>query len=601
MMAWAIFSFYLACSVPAGFITPNTLHVYNNYSYDQVIFHPDRTCRTTGLPKLARSKYCPYMKCNVSRMDHFCPWVNQAVGEENYRFFLFFLFTNVMVIGYAAVCMGLILASVVHDKKLFQAQFVQGGGKRGGGGGQEVTSASTMIVLQYLLYTEVTTVCVLILTASMAFVLLCFLGYHLSLVFRGMTTNESYKWGEVSDYHKRIIKAHLAVVGFVESGELDEKVLAADPAVARKEGGEEGEGGEAGEAGKKGQEETKFFGRHDHGHDHGHDQSHGSGAAAAAAVAPSAFFAQPTASAVAAGAANGGGGGGGGGGGLARKSGKDGAEDEENEEDEEDEEDDEGDEDEDEEPQFELSAIPQPSSSSSSSPRASGAAGGGGKGGGGDGGSERVAKRRPSLEAAVPRWRKEVAAGARLHYRSLPPLGALLNHPGPLPENIYNMGAWANLMEVGGHARAARATTTTAAAARQRQRRRRPRMPPPPTPASSSSSFLPPHPSCSLPPLCSRCSSRGPNGARPSSGSRGTSRAVGGGSRGTEGGGGRSGRGACLAYRRSIVGSAVWSVGQLVRRVSQRKRWGIRGLLAGVRWRSSSSERHDCAPVCVLR
>ena len=37
---------------------------------------------------------------------------------------------------------------------------------------------------------------------------------------------------------------------------------------------------------------------------------------------------------------------------------------------------------------------------------------------------------------------------ARLHHRSLPPLGALLNHPGPVPENIYNMGPWANLMEV---------------------------------------------------------------------------------------------------------------------------------------------------------
>ena len=339
------------------------------------------------------------------------------------------------MIGYAAVCMGVILASVVHDKKLFQAQFVQGGGKKGDG--DNVTSASTLIVLQYLLYTEVTTVCVLILTASMAFILYFFLAYHLSLVFRGMTTNESYKWSEVSDYHKRIVKAHLAVVGFVESGELPQKVLAADPAVVRKEGREE-EGGKEGEEAKEGKQ---FVGRH-HEHDHG---------AAAAAVAPSAFFAQPTASAAAAtGAADGGGAGVGGG--SARKSRKEGTreeeeededEDEEAEDEEEEEEEEEEDDDEAEEPQFELSAIPQPSSSSSS-PTASGASGSGG----GGGGSGRVEKPRPSLEAAVQRWRKEVAAGARLHHRSLPPLGALMNHPGPVPVNMYNMGAWANLMEV---------------------------------------------------------------------------------------------------------------------------------------------------------
>jgi hypothetical protein len=74
----------------------------------------------------------------------------------------------------------------------------------------ERISATNGVVLQYLLYKHTTTVALFILVLVMALVIWGFFGYHLSLVARGMTTNESFKWASVKHAHKQMCQQYHA-------------------------------------------------------------------------------------------------------------------------------------------------------------------------------------------------------------------------------------------------------------------------------------------------------------------------------------------------------------------------------------------------------
>jgi hypothetical protein len=76
----------------------------------------------------------------------------------------------------------------------------------------------------------------LILCFVMTFVIWGFFGYHLWLVARGLTTNESFKWQGVTNYFKRLRKEHAAAAKSIEAAK---EVLAA----CQKNG--EGTGGDA--------------------------------------------------------------------------------------------------------------------------------------------------------------------------------------------------------------------------------------------------------------------------------------------------------------------------------------------------------------------
>ena len=95
VFALCVGSWVAACTVSPGIVTAETVATFDRYPYDGIIFGPGGVCRTTGVRKIARSKYCRYMRANVARFDHFCPWLNQAVGERNYRVFLGFLLCHV--------------------------------------------------------------------------------------------------------------------------------------------------------------------------------------------------------------------------------------------------------------------------------------------------------------------------------------------------------------------------------------------------------------------------------------------------------------------------------------------------------------------------
>ena len=62
--------------------------------------------------------------CSIPRFDHHCGWLNQCVGQKNYKYFLLFLFSNAIMLCYGALAMGCVLASIVKENRLFESTFV---------------------------------------------------------------------------------------------------------------------------------------------------------------------------------------------------------------------------------------------------------------------------------------------------------------------------------------------------------------------------------------------------------------------------------------------------------------------------------------------
>jgi len=191
-VAFIMYTFYKASVVGPG----NAFDVKhaNCYAYDGFLY-VHRDCRTCHKRKPARSKHCALCQTCVPRFDHHCPWINQCVGEDNYRWFLLFIGWNALFLTYASYVLGAILLWITVEQKLWSMQYTH----RPSG---KIVSASWQIVFQYMMAGFGLEMCLLVLCAVMAVVMYGFLGYHLHLIFENTTTNESEKWGGVEDYYR---------------------------------------------------------------------------------------------------------------------------------------------------------------------------------------------------------------------------------------------------------------------------------------------------------------------------------------------------------------------------------------------------------------
>ena len=106
--------FFLTCFSDPGTVTAASLARHGStYAFDGLLYAP-RRCVTMRLPAPARSKFCRVTNRRVARFDHFCVWMNNAVGENNYRYFLGFLLTHVVLCAYGA---GLMFAILVGEAR----------------------------------------------------------------------------------------------------------------------------------------------------------------------------------------------------------------------------------------------------------------------------------------------------------------------------------------------------------------------------------------------------------------------------------------------------------------------------------------------------
>jgi palmitoyltransferase ZDHHC4 len=195
-------SWRLASRTSPGLITKATLTQYNHYPYDHIMYEPGLVCRTRRIPRLARSKFDRHFYHeNVARFDHYCGWVYNTIGQENYRFFLLFLAVHVLMCIYGSYVIGLLFCGEILQHNLLHITFFDRYT------GQEIT-ATKYIVFQYLFHKFLLEAAVWVIATVMGLALALFLAYHAWLTSRGLTTNESYKWGQVLQWYKRALREY---------------------------------------------------------------------------------------------------------------------------------------------------------------------------------------------------------------------------------------------------------------------------------------------------------------------------------------------------------------------------------------------------------
>ena len=163
------------------------------------------TNRNSSSPlKLARSKY-DRMKYHhyIPKYDHYCFWMNNTFGEENYRYFLLFLFVHVLMCGYGSRIIGRLLYNDVYIIHQFHIRTFMDASTK-----QEIP-VTTYILFQYLISVYLYEMAVLMILMVMCIALFLFLTYHVYLVtFTGLTSQEMYKWSQIQTWYRTELKLY---------------------------------------------------------------------------------------------------------------------------------------------------------------------------------------------------------------------------------------------------------------------------------------------------------------------------------------------------------------------------------------------------------
>ncbi len=174
-------SWHKACNVGPGNITARTIPLYDHYEYDNILY-TNKLCGTLHIRKIARSKYDRFSRRHIPRFDHFCGWLNQAVGERNYRWFLLFLCIHVFMCAYGTWAMASVMYGEIAENLLHAIFF------------DAVIAGAEA---------EVEICGVLLLMSVVAVCLGAFLCFHVYITSQNMTTNEFFKWRSVKRWHKQ--------------------------------------------------------------------------------------------------------------------------------------------------------------------------------------------------------------------------------------------------------------------------------------------------------------------------------------------------------------------------------------------------------------
>lgn len=175
-----------------------------HYPYDRILYYPGLVCATCHLLKPPRSKHCSICKTCVARMDHHCVWMNNCLGRGNYRWFLALLLSATVLIAYGAYLAHIVLSHQVDTyysryERWYKYDML----------GADPSSWATYLDMKlhyFLTYTSIYLDLGGLRAAGVGLLALLtwplplgLLGYHVYLIWAGMTTNESAKWADWRD------------------------------------------------------------------------------------------------------------------------------------------------------------------------------------------------------------------------------------------------------------------------------------------------------------------------------------------------------------------------------------------------------------------
>ncbi|XP_032590192.1 palmitoyltransferase ZDHHC20-B isoform X1 [Drosophila grimshawi] len=122
-----------------------------------------RFCEKCKIIKPDRSHHCSVCSCCVLKMDHHCPWVNNCVNFNNYKFFVLFL-------GYALIYCLYVALTTLHDFVQFWK-------------GQLTGTGMGRFHILFLFFISI----------MFAISLVSLFGYHIYLVLVNRTTLEAFR------------------------------------------------------------------------------------------------------------------------------------------------------------------------------------------------------------------------------------------------------------------------------------------------------------------------------------------------------------------------------------------------------------------------
>jgi DHHC palmitoyltransferase len=240
-------TYRMAAKSSPGIVTPTTVQYYNHYPYDEYMYFPPptttvmdnqetkmtttakamKTTTTTmnsGISnttpnesqpirqsstqqhplsqqyqlKVPRSKYdrIKYVNCIIPKYDHYCVWMHNTYGEENYRYFLLFLLVHVCMCWYGSTTITRLLYNEIYIiHQLHLQTFIDRNTN-------EIVPMTQYILFQYVFHTYIYEMTVLLILYVMFVTLFLFLAYHVYITSRGLTSHEMYKWSHVQQWYK---------------------------------------------------------------------------------------------------------------------------------------------------------------------------------------------------------------------------------------------------------------------------------------------------------------------------------------------------------------------------------------------------------------
>ena len=129
---YTVHASYIACmlifliasrSEPGKITRKNVDRYLRKYQPDTVIYKKKDNCKFCNFQKVPRSKHCRLCDVCIPRFDHHCIWINNGVGEKNYKYFYIFLVVHLIYCVYALIIGACSLYAFVVEKNLMNAIF----------------------------------------------------------------------------------------------------------------------------------------------------------------------------------------------------------------------------------------------------------------------------------------------------------------------------------------------------------------------------------------------------------------------------------------------------------------------------------------------